>query len=290
MSAGIAFSGRKKMLAYADMALKDAKSKNIQLSVFNDKKGLEKIHKDDIDCHNKLLQAFKTDSLISYFQPIVPIQNANKPIKYESLVRLEQENGNILPPFNFIRVARQNRIYYKITNQIVKNTLAVITKHKIPCSLNISIVDIENKKTLKMLYETFRNFDYNHLITVELLETEEFNDYKTVHDFCIKARSFGIKIALDDFGSGYANFTHILNLPIDYIKIDASLISNIDRDIHAQIMVETIVDLAKKLNIETIAEYVSSHEILNIVKKLNIDYAQGYYTGKPEPIEAHLPY
>ncbi|WP_455756743.1 EAL domain-containing protein [Sulfurimonas sp.] len=290
MSAGIAFSGRKKMLAYADMALKDAKARNIQLSVFNDKQGLQKIHQDDIDCHKKLLRAFETDSVISYFQPIVPIQDSNKPIKYESLVRIKEEDGNILPPFNFIKVARQNRIYYKLTNQVVKNTLEVIQKYKIPCSLNISIVDIENSKTLDMLYETFRKFRYNHLLTVELLETEEFKDYQAVHDFCLKVRSFGIKIALDDFGSGYSNFTHILNLPIGYIKIDASLISNIDRDIHAQIMVETIVGLAKKLNIETIAEFVSSQEILNIVKKLDVDYAQGYYTGKPESIETHLPY
>lgn len=290
MSAGIAFSGRKKMLAYADMALKDAKSRNIQLSVFNDKQGLQKIHQDDIDCHKKLLRAFETDSVISHFQPLVPIQDSNKAIKYESLVRIREEDGNILPPFNFIKVARQNRIYYKLTNQVVKNTLEVITKYEVPCSLNISIVDIENSKTLEMLYTTFQNFKYNHLLTVELLETEEFKDYQAVHDFCLKVRSFGIKIALDDFGSGYSNFTHILNLPIDYIKIDASLISNIDRDIHAQIMVETIVGLAKKLNIDTIAEFVSSQEILNVVKRLNVDYAQGYYTGKPESIETHLPY
>jgi len=290
MSAGIAFSGRKKMLAYADMALKDAKSRNIQLSVFNDKQGLQKIHQADIDCHKKLLHAFETDSVISYFQPIVPIQDSNKAIKYESLVRIREEDGNILPPFNFIKVARQNRIYYKLTNQVVINTLEVIQKYEVPCSLNISIVDIENSKTIEMLYETFRKFKYNDLLTIELLETEEFKDYQAVHDFCIKIRSFGIKIALDDFGSGYSNFTHILNLPIDYIKIDASLISNIDRDIHAQIMVETIVGLAKKLNIETIAEFVSSQEILNIVKKLDVDYAQGYYTGKPESIETHLPY
>ena len=166
----------------------------------------------------------------------------------------------------------------------------MITKHKVPCSLNISMLDIENKRTLKMLYETFQDFKYNYLLTVELLETEEFKDYQAVHDFCIKIRSFGIKVALDDFGSGYSNFTHVLNLPVDYIKIDASLISNIDRDTNAQIMVETIVGLAKKLNIETIAEFVSSQEILNVVKSLNVDYAQGYYTGKPEPIEAHLPY
>jgi len=288
MSAGIAFSGNKKMLAYADMALKDAKNKNIQLSVFNDDKELEKIHKDDIECHKKLIDALSSKRVISFFQPIIPIQDDTKPTKYESLVRIETEDGKIIPPFNFINVAKANRIYNKLTKAVFNNTLSTISKYKIPCSLNISMDDIENKQTLQMLYERFEQFEYNHLITIELLETEEFKDYDQVYDFCTMVRSFSIKVALDDFGSGYSNFSHILKLPIDYIKIDASLISNIDRDTHSKIMVETIVELAKKLKIETIAEFVSSQEILDVVIELKVDYAQGYHLGKPEKIEKHI--
>ena len=288
MSAGIAFSGRKKMLAYADMALKDAKTKNIQLSIFNDDKELEKLHKDDIECHKKLIHAFENNGILSYFQPILPIQDTKKATKYESLVRLQDENGKIVPPFKFISVAKTNRIYNKLTRTVLNNTLATINEHKIPCSLNISMDDIENPQTLQLLYNRFNEHEYNNLLTIELLETEEFKDYEIVFDFCTKIRSYGIKIALDDFGAGYSNFSHILKLPVDYIKIDASLISNIDRDTHSVIMVETIVGLAKKLHIETIAEFVSSREILDIVKELGVDYAQGYHIGKPEPIETHL--
>jgi len=290
MTAGIAFSGKKKMLAYADMALKDAKRKNIQLGIFNEDRELEKTHKQDIECHKKLLKAFDTDNIISHFQPIAPIQDDSLPIKYESLVRMKLDNGSIIPPVNFISVAKQNRIYYKITKYVVINTLYTISQYSIPCSLNISIDDIQNEKTLDMLYQMFDEFKHNNLLTIELLETEDFKDYRVVYDFCTKVRSYGIKIALDDFGAGYSNFSHILNLPVDYIKIDASLISNIDRDKHSQIMVETIVGLARKLNIQTIAEFVSSKEILDTVKKLNVDYAQGYYIGKPEDIKKHLPY
>jgi EAL domain-containing protein (putative c-di-GMP-specific phosphodiesterase class I) len=150
--------------------------------------------------------------------------------------------------------------------------------------------DIENDRTLEMLYSKFDEFEYNHNLTIELLETEEFKDYKRVYDFCVKVRSYGIKIALDDFGSGYSNFSHVLNLPIDYIKIDSSLISNIDRDLNSQLMVSTIVGLAHKLKIHTIAEFVSSKEILDVVKSLNVDFAQGYYIGKPQEIKKHIPY
>jgi len=290
ISAGIAFIGRRKILAYADMALKDAKKRNQHISIFNEDKELQQNHKQDIECHKRLLNAFENGGIISHFQPIAPIQNSSLPIKYESLVRMKLEDGSTVPPINFLDIAKQNRVYYKVTRNVVINTLFTITQHKVPCSLNISIDDIENPQTLDMLYEMFDNFQYNHLLTIELLETEDFKDYDTVYEFCTKIRSYGIKIALDDFGSGYSNFSHILKLPIDYIKIDSSLISNIDRDLNSQMMVETIVQLAQKLKIQTIAEFVSSKEILDTVKRLNIDYAQGYYIGKPENIEKHLPY
>nr|WP_321266327.1 bifunctional diguanylate cyclase/phosphodiesterase [uncultured Sulfurimonas sp.] len=290
MSAGLSFSGSNKMLAYADMALKDAKKRNVQLSIFNDDKALEKLHKEDIECHKKLTNAIENNNILSYFQPIAPIQDSSLDLKYESLVRLKDDNGEIIAPFRFINVAKQNRIYHKLTQAIIQNTFNVISKYKVPCSINISMEDIENDRTVEVLYAKFDEFEYNSLITIELLETEEFKDYKRVYNFCIKIRSYGIKVALDDFGAGYSNFSHALNLPIDYIKIDASLISNIDRDLNSQIMVETIVGLAHKLNIKTIAEYVSSKEILNVVKRLNVDYAQGYYIGKPQEIEHHIPY
>jgi len=288
MSAGLAFSGRKKMLAYADMALKDAKKRNIQLSIFHNDSELERIHKDDLECLKHLKTAFEEKKVISYFQPIQPIQDDQKAIKYESLVRIQTKNGKIIPPFNFINVAKKNRLYDRLTAIVLENTLAIISKYQIPCSINISMDDIENSNTLNMLYSKLNDYEHNELITIELLETEEFKDYDLVFNFCTHIRSYGIKIALDDFGAGYSNFSHILNLPVDFIKIDASLISNIDRDTHSVIMVETIVGLAKKLKVETIAEFVSSQEILDVVKSIGVDYVQGYHIGKPEPIEHYI--
>jgi diguanylate cyclase (GGDEF)-like protein len=288
MSAGLAFGGNVRMLAHADMALKDAKKRNIQLSVFDDDKELEKTHQENIECMKKLIYALDNKNILSYYQPIVPIQDITKKTKYESLVRMRDEDGKIIPPFNFLDVAKTNRIYHKITRAVLHNTLSTIQEHHIPCSLNLSLSDIENEKTMKHLFELLDNFEQNELLTVELLETEEFTNYKLVYDFCIKVRSYGVKVALDDFGSGYSNFSHILQMPVDYIKIDATLISNIDRDLSSQIMVETIVELAHKLNVLTIAEFVSSEEIYAVVKELGVDYAQGFYLGKPLEISEYI--
>ena len=288
MSRGISFSGQKKMLAYADMALKDAKKRNIQLSIFHDDKELEKIHQDDIDCHKKLLSGLESKNLICFYQPIVPIQDGTKETKYESLARLRDQDGKIIPPLNFIRVAKANRIYYKVTRAVIQNTLHTIEVYQIPCSINISLTDIENKRTMDYFFDLLNTYKFNELLTVELLETEDFTNYELVHDFCMRVRSYGIKVALDDFGSGYSNFSHILQLPVDYIKIDASLISNIDRDRNSRIMVETIVELAQKLNVLTIAEFVSSGEILAVVKEIGVDYAQGFFLGKPLEISEYI--
>ena len=288
MSCGIADTGKNKMLAYADMALKDAKKKNIPLSIFNKNKALDKKYKDDIVCHKKLKIALQNNNILSFFQPITPIQDTNKAVKYESLVRLKDEDGKIISPFKFLEVAKAHRIYYKITERIINNTLNTISKYKIPCSLNLSLNDIQNEHTMEKIFNILNDFNFNELLTVELLETEDFNDYEAVSKFCLKVRSYGAKIALDDFGSGYSNFSHILNLPLDYIKIDASLISNIDKNQNSKLMVETITALARKLNILTIAEFVSSQEILDIVTALGVDYAQGFHLGKPLSIEEYI--
>ncbi|MEA1917165.1 MAG: diguanylate cyclase, partial [Campylobacterota bacterium] len=186
MSAGITFSGMSKMLAYADMAIKDAKKRNIALAVFNEDKDHEKEYQDSLECQKKLTYGLEHNGILSYFQPIVPIQDSSLPTKYESLVRLKEANGNVLPPFRFIEVAKRNRVYAKLTKVVFNNTLQTIEKYKIPCSVNLSMEDIENSNTLEMLFNRFEKFEYNNLITIELLETEEFKNYDAVLEFCKK--------------------------------------------------------------------------------------------------------
>ena len=117
----------------------------------------------------------------------------------------------------------------------------------------------------------------------ELLETEKLEDCFEVQSFIREVKKYGCKIAVDDFGSGYSNFNYIISLNVDVIKIDASLIKDIDTDYNSQIITSSIVNFAKKMGIKTIAEYVHSEAVFNKIRELNIDYAQGYFIGKPEP-------
>lgn len=287
MSAGIAFDGLQKILAYADMALKNAKKEGKNYDIYQNQ-NLEAQHKEDIDCYKKLLNALEHNRIIPYLQPIVPLNDKSLPVKYEALARLIDENSQVIVPTYFLQVAKQNRIYHKITYKIIDYVLSVIEEYRLPISINLSMMDITNEKTVKTIYEKLHNFKHCELLTFELLETEDFEDYKSVYDFCVEVKRFGVSLSLDDFGSGYSNFAHIIHLPIDFIKIDASLISNITRDFSSKLMVETIVDLSKKIGAKTIAEYVSSEEILKTVRELHVDYAQGFFTGKPKEVGEYI--
>ena len=104
--------------------------------------------------------------------------------------------------------------------------------------------------------------------------------------FIKNVKRFDAKIAIDDFGSGFSNFEHIVKMDIDYLKLDGSLIKNLHENKEDQMAVEAIVGLAQKLGVETIAEFVCSKMVHEAVKKAGITYSQGYWLGKPEPISA----
>lgn len=135
--------------------------------------------------------------------------------------------------------------------------------------------------TSRHIYERLAEYKGKIKVTFEILESEKIESYDEVGAFIDTVKSLGAKISIDDFGSGYSNFEHILRLNVDYIKIDSSMIKNIDSDKNSQIIVETIVGFAKKLDIKTIAEYVHTEEVYNKVKELGVDMSQGFYFAPP---------
>ncbi len=120
-------------------------------------------------------------------------------------------------------------------------------------------------------------------LTLEILESEKVSNFNIVNDFIAEVKKYGVKIAIDDFGTGFSNYENILNLNIDYIKIDGSLIKKIDEDIYLN-LIKSIVLFSKQQKIKVVAEFVSDLKILRYVKNIGIDYSQGYYIGKPTNI------
>jgi EAL domain-containing protein (putative c-di-GMP-specific phosphodiesterase class I) len=224
-------------------------------------------------------------NIVSYFQPI--INNKTQEIdKYESLVRLINEEGKVLSPFFFLDISKKGRYYSQITNMVLDNSFSALRNTQMDISMNLSALDIESKTTKEKIFELLhKHKDEAHRIVFELLEDENIKDFETIKTFIDDAKKLGVKIAIDDFGAGYSNFERLLDYQPDILKIDGSLVKDIDTNSYSLSVVKTIVTFAKEQNIQTVAEFVENENIYNILKELGIDYSQGYYFGKPEPLQ-----
>lgn len=283
-SVGIA-STNVNQLGCADIALKEAKKNHTGLSVYTSSMGMEKTYEDNLLCSKKLIHAINNDNIVPYYQAIVSLKDDTRAVRHEGLARMIEEDGTVTAPFQFLNIAKRLRLYPEITRTMFYKILETIKNEQVSVSFNLSVEDMNNKDIVQMIINALGSFEYNGLVTFEILETEALNNYGDVQLFIDSVRSYGAKVAIDDFGSGYSNFSHILNMQVDYIKIDASLISNVDTDKNSRLMVETIVKLAKQLGIETVAEFVSTEEIYLTVKELGVDWGQGYWLGKPVSLE-----
>ena len=266
-------------LRNVDMALKLAKQSNKKFIIYQEDMQLAKQYEDNINKVHLLKEALQKDAFVPFFQPICDVQT--KEIKkYEALIRIVKENNEVIPPGEFLEASQKIKLYPLITKRMIEKSFAYCSTKGVDFSINLSYDNILDEELSRFLFKKMDEYAISERLTLEILETDAL-DYAKIEDFVNEIYARGAKIAIDDFGSGYANFKHIASLRCDYLKIDGSLIKDIDRDKNARSIVETIVIFAKKLGKKTIAEFVHSKEIFEIVKEIGIDYAQGYYLGKP---------
>lgn len=220
----------------------------------------------------------------SYFQPIVNV-NTKEIERYESLIRLIDTDGKLISPYHFLDIAKKTGYYTNITEIVIENLFKALDNIDKDISINLSSSDLENKSIREKLWKVISTQKYKGRVTFELLEDEDVRDFNIVKEFITQCKLQGdVKIAIDDFGSGYSNYERLLDFQPDILKIDGSLTKNILTDSYSLHVIESIIVFAKKQKIQTVAEYVSSEEIFNKIKELGIDYAQGYYLGEPEKL------
>ncbi len=231
---------------------------------------------------NMLRKAINTYNIVSYFQPIVN-NRTQKIEKYESLVRLIDEENRIVSPYFFLDTAKEGKYYNEITTIVLKNSFRALFYTDMEISINLSTLDMTEENTRKEFFELLERYKTEaHRITVEIVEDEKVDDLKTTQEFISYIKAKGVNIAIDDFGKGFSNFSRVLAYEPDYIKIDGSLVRDIEYNIASKNMVETIVYFSKKQGIKTIAEYVENENIYKILCDIGVDYSQGYYFGKAE--------
>ncbi len=271
------------LILYADIARKKAQKAQKKFLIFEHSMRKSEDYAQNIEWIKKIKEAIDENRITTYYQCIVD-NKSGKTTKYETLVRMLNHDGEPVSTLTFLEIAQKAKLYPQITKIVIEKALKTFENlDHIEFSINLTIEDILSEEITNYIYGKLENYSNSKNIIFEITESEEVNDYKVINNFINEVKKYGVKIAIDDFGSGYANFEHIININADFIKIDGSLIKNINTDKNAAIITEAIISFSKKLGRKTITEYVHSEEVYKMVKTLGADYSQGYYFGEPSP-------
>ncbi|WP_181562906.1 bifunctional diguanylate cyclase/phosphodiesterase [Campylobacter hyointestinalis] len=273
-------------LTQAILAQREAKANDSQVAYYKDNNSIEQRYHTNQLVSRMIQYALNQNKVIVECQGIFDIQNFSTPkiASYEILIRILDEENKIHYPGEFLEVAKHTSLYIALTKEVINKTFELLdtfTDKKF--SINLSSIDMVNEGVKKLFIEKLKACSNPNHLTVEILESEGIDDYDQVNPFIKTIKDHGCKLAIDDFGSGYSNYYRMLELNIDYLKIDGSIIKKLPTDENARSVVQTIVDFAYRQGYDIVAEFVSTEEILTQVKSYNIKYAQGFLLGKPTP-------
>ena len=234
-----------------------------------------------LKCRDKISSAIDDNRVVSVYQGIID-KNENI-VKYETLMRLRRaESKELMSPYEFLDVAIKTRLYDSLSSTVIFTALEKVKNSDITLSVNFIYADIKNTNLMERLHSYFKsNPEIGTRVVFEITESQAIENYDDVKKFIKNFRKYGVSIAIDDFGSGFSNFEYILEIEPDYLKIDGSLVKDIDTDHKAYTLVQAIVEFSHKLGIKVIAEYVHSRIIFEMLKELEVDEYQGFYFYKP---------
>lgn len=232
------------------------------------------------NCIILLKSAIDRNAIVPFYQGI----NNNKNMKiekYEALMRIVGEDGTVYPPAKFMDVARKYKFYRQISRMMIERVFEEFSEKNSEVSFNISTNDLEAEDFKSWIIDKMLNFPDPGRVIVEFVETESYMNVDMLQEFIDQLHAIGARIAIDDFGSGYSTFATVLELRPDFIKIDGSIVSQIEVNENSVIILDTISYLARRMNVECVAEFVENAEIQKILDKNGIEFSQGYYYAKP---------
>ncbi|PSJ17981.1 EAL domain-containing protein [Nitrosomonas supralitoralis] len=278
-----ATSGNKtRLFINSEMALRTAIESSKSLMSFEKNSEIEAQYQNNIAMTTKIKNAIKNNGIL-VFKQLISANKKGSFQKYECLVRM-RDNDEIISPFFFLDISKKARLYPTITKIMIERTFEYFSDKEEEFSINFTLEDILADEIVKLLVHKIKQYKIGNRLVIELVESEGIEDYESVCEFITVIKSLGCKIAIDDFGTGYSNFEYLMKLNADYIKIDGSLIKNIHLDKDAEVVVQLIVDFARRMNIKVIAEYVHNQEVQDKIQAMDIDFSQGSFISEPQEL------
>jgi len=240
---------------------------------------------------SRINKALKDNRFVLYFQTIKPLKReAGK--HYEVLLRMVDEQANIIPPGAFLPAAEHYDLIKKLDRWVVSSVLLWLSEHPKQyqelsvCSINLSGHSLMDQEFATFVIEQFYRYSIEpKKICFEITETAAIKNLLVASKFIEILKKEGCLFALDDFGSGMSSFGYLKQLKIDYLKIDGLFVKDIINDPIDEAMVRSINEVGHTMGLQTIAEYVENDEILNKIKEIGVDFVQGYGIAKPRPFK-----
>ncbi len=285
------------VLNNADSACYVAKNAGRNLThVYNENDVVVQQHRGEMQWVQRITQALADNRFTLYYQTIQPISpKSSNQEHYEILVRMIDEQGDLVGPQNFIPAAERYQLMAAIDRWVINAAFTTIAEHNAnheqqwSFSINLSGQSLSDPELLEYIIETQSKVELNpQWICFEITETAAISKLSQAKKFITFLKQIGFRFALDDFGSGMSSFAYLRELNIDFLKIDGAFVKQIDQNRIDYAMVSSINQIGQLMGIQTIAEFVENDHILELIKALQIDFAQGYGIDKPKPLPLPL--
>lgn len=280
------------ILAAADIACYSAKDRG-RNEMFVFRPGCEETtqRQGELNILPKLQNALSVNNFVLFVQPIAEIlpNGTNDVAKYEILLRMRDDDGSLITPYCLIKAAERYDLMKEIDRWVIKQAfryiaeLQVLYGDQMPMfSINLSGQSVMDQDLIGYIRSKVSETNVQtNRICFEITETAAMSDMTQALELLEFLHSVGSKVALDDFGAGECSFGYLKNLPVDYLKIDGQFVKDIDTcQVHKE-MIIFVQKVANLLDMQTVAEFVENESILNCLRELDIDYAQGYHISKP---------
>ena len=295
ISVGVTMFGGKRevrpeaVLIAADQAMYRAKEEGRdQIALFQDPSEPERRARRAQTTTARIRDALTHDRLSLHTQPIRSLTGGSGAVeRYELLLRMNGESGELLPAASFIEVAERSGMVQELDRWVVARALELVAEREkagrpVTLHVNLSGVSITDLSVLEFIERRLDegDADPSHC-TFEITETARVNDYQAAAGFADRLTEFGCQVAIDDYGAGYGPFNYLRKVPFDLIKIDGAFIRDMPKNDADQLTVQAIVQIARGLGKTTIAEYVQDDATTELLREFGVDMAQGYHLGRP---------